>query len=67
MVQSIWYSIGFLYIYYHLFLYNRQIFFSDFVEALFWPFEIGILHPLLLLLFLSLIFHCVLNSLNILG
>jgi hypothetical protein len=42
MVQSIWSSVGFLYLHGHLFLYVREVFFN-FVEDIYWFFKLFVL------------------------
>jgi hypothetical protein len=41
LVQSIWNSVGFLYVYGHLCLLVRKGFFYNFIEDIYWPFKLG--------------------------
>jgi hypothetical protein len=56
LVQSIWSSVGFLYVHGHLFLQVKEVFFYTFVEAMYWPFKLGFFHSLLYLLSLGFVF-----------
>jgi hypothetical protein len=42
LVQSIWSSVGFLYVYRNLFLQVREVYSYNFVEDIYWPFKLGI-------------------------
>jgi hypothetical protein len=55
LVQSIWCSVSFLYLYRHLFFNIRKVFFYDFVENIFWVLEFARL-LLVCLFFLGLVF-----------
>ena len=67
LVQLIWCSVGFLYIYDHLFLQVREVFFYDFVEDVFWPFELGFFTLFYSYYFQVWSLHCFLYFLEILG
>jgi hypothetical protein len=45
LVQAIWSSVGFLYVHEHLFLSVREVFFLNFVEDIYWPFNLKIFIP----------------------
>jgi hypothetical protein len=42
LVQTIWSSVGFLYVQGHLFLYVGEVFFHNVVEDIYWPFKLEI-------------------------
>ena len=50
LVPSVWCSVGFLYVHGHLFLKVREAFFYNFVEAVYWHFQLKNLRSLLYLL-----------------
>ena len=67
LVQSIWSSVGFLYVHGHLFLQVREVFFYNFVEDIYWPFKLGLFT--LFYTYYPQVWssHCVLDFLDVLG
>jgi hypothetical protein len=56
LAQAIWSSVGFFYVYEHLVLYIRKVFFYNFVEDIYWPFKLGIITLFFFKILINLIY-----------